>query len=107
MSESNDKHGKIYVDHPNDKSKSIGLIHGHSHSSDDFKVVGDFCYKYAKSRPTNYRGNNPANKNEFSRQTNNNDIVKQEFYEILLHENHILSAEEESNQNIESDFDEN
>ena len=75
--------------------------------SDEWKVVEDFGFKYAKRRHTKYRDNNPANIETFNRQQENNAIVKQWVDEILLEEDNKVSAEEEAQENIESDFNEN
>ena len=47
------------------------------------------------------------NINKFNRKQDNNAIVKQAYDEILLQKNNKVSAQEESHQNIESDFGEN
>ena len=62
MSESSGKNRKRYVDHLKDRSKLNFLIHVPGHSSDECKVLGDFCFKYSKSRPTKDRGNDPITK---------------------------------------------
>ena len=74
MSESADKGRKVCVDHLKDISTPTCLIHGPGHSSDQCKVLGDFGSKYAKSRPTKDRRKNPANRNIFNRQQENNAI---------------------------------
>ena len=48
MSERAGKHRKSYVYHLQDISKLTCLIHGPGHSSDEFKVLGDFGSKYSK-----------------------------------------------------------
>ena len=40
-----------------------------------YKVLGDFGSKYARSRPTKDRGQDPANRNKFNSQQESNDIV--------------------------------
>ena len=60
-----------------------------------------------QSRPTKYRGHNPANRNKFNRQQEKNDIVNSAVDEILLQEDQKVSAEKGAHENIESDFDEN
>ena len=59
MGESAGKLRKRYVDHPTGESKTC-LIHSPGHSSDKFKVLGDFDYKFAKRKPTKDHGNNPV-----------------------------------------------
>ena len=62
MSESTGNHRKRYVDNPKYISRQTCLIHGHDHSLDEYKVLGDFGYKYSKIRPTKNRRNEPATK---------------------------------------------
>ena len=62
ISESGGKRRKKYVDHPKDSSKPICLIRGPVHSSYEFKVMGDYCSKCTKVRPTKDRGHNPTKK---------------------------------------------
>ena len=68
MSESADKRRNSYADHPKDRSKLTCLIYGPVHSSDECKVLGDFCYNYSKIRPTKDRGHDHAVKKQFIRQ---------------------------------------
>ena len=68
MIESAEKRRKGYVYYPNNKSKHTCLIHGPSHSSYEWKVLGDFCYKYSKIRPTKDRDHEAATKNKFNKQ---------------------------------------
>ena len=63
------------------------------HSSDEFKVLGDFGSKYAKIRPTKDRGNDPIPRKKFNSQQNNNSIVNNAVDEIFLHANQKVSAE--------------
>ena len=67
MSESVVKRRKIYVDYPKGKSKPIFIIHGPSHSLDEWKVLEDFGSKYAKSRPTKDHSHDPLPRNKFNR----------------------------------------
>ena len=69
--------------------------------------MGDFGYMYDKSRPTKDSGKNTENRNKFNSKQENNVIVNSSDDEILLHETQKVSAEEESHENIDSDFDEN
>ena len=92
MSESSDKRRKIYVDYPEGKSKPTCIIHGSRHSSDKYNVLGYFGSKYAKIRHTNNRGNNPSNRNKYTRQQYNNTIVNSSVDEITLQENNKVSA---------------
>ena len=66
--------------------------------------MGDFVSRYVKNRPTKYRGHNPVPRNLFNRQKENDSIVNSEVDEIFLHENQNLSAENETHENVESDF---
>ena len=97
---------KIHADHPKDRPKPTCLIHGPGHSSDECKVLRDFGSRYAKSRPTKYNGHNLANRNKFNRKKYNNYIVNSAVDDILLWGKQKLSAEKESHENIESNFDE-
>ena len=76
MSERYGKIVKWYVDHPKDRYKLTFLVHDPGHSSDKCKVMGDFGYNYSKKIPTKDYGNDPADKNKFSRQQENNVIVQ-------------------------------
>ena len=107
MSESAEKRRKIYVDYPKGKSKPTCLIHGPGHSSDKYKVLGDFGSKYSKIRHTNNRGQNPENRNKYTRQQYNNAIVNSAVDEIILQENNKLSDGTEAQDIIESEFDDN
>ena len=107
MSESSDKRRKRYVDNLKGKSKPTCLIHGPRHSSDKYKVLGDFGSKYAKIRHTNNRGHNNENRNKYTRQKYNNTIVNSAVDEIILQENNKVSAGTEAQEIIESEFDEN
>ena len=49
MSDSTGKHRKRYVDHPNDIYKLTCLVYGPGNSSDKYKVLGDFGFKYYNS----------------------------------------------------------
>ena len=55
--------------------------------------------------PTKYCGNDPVPRKTFNIQQENNYIVNNAMDEILLKENQKVSAEKESHENIESDFD--
>ena len=107
MSEISGKNKKSYLDNPKDRTKHNCLIHGTGHSSDECKVLGDFGSKNSKIRITKDHGHYPTTRKEFNIQKENNDIVNHAADEILLQENNKLSAESESNENIESDIDEN
>ena len=50
----------MYVDNMKDKSKLTSLIHGHVHSSDAYKVLGDFVTKYYRGRTTKVHRREPA-----------------------------------------------
>ena len=75
VSESTVKRRKIYVQYPKVDSKPSCLIHVPVHSSDEFKVLGDFGSKHAKSRPTKDCGNDPVKIKKFNNQQENNAIV--------------------------------
>ena len=107
MSESADKRRKIYVDYPKGKYKPTCLIHGPGHSSDKYKVLGDFGSKYAKIRHANNRGHNNKNRNKYTRQQYNNTIVNIAVDEIILQENNKVSSRTEAQDIIESEFDDN
>ena len=62
MSDISGKHRKRYVDHPKGRYKLTCLINCPRHSSDQFKVLGDFSSKYSKSRPTKDLGREPTTK---------------------------------------------
>ena len=68
------KRRKIYVDNPKGKSKPTSIIHVPGNSLDEYKVLGDFFYKYPKIRPIDDRGNDPAKGIFFNRQQENNHI---------------------------------
>ena len=59
MSESAEKHRKVYVDHPTGELK-VCIIHGLGHSSDECKVLGDFGSKYVKGNTIKDRRNHPV-----------------------------------------------
>ena len=107
MSKSSNKCRKRYVDNPKGKSKPTCLIYVPGHSSDKYKVLGDFGSKYAKIRHYNNRGHNPENKTKYTRQQYNNDIVNSAVDQILLKEDNKVSAGTEAQEIIESEFDEN
>ena len=105
MSEIAVKHRKMYVDHPKDISRLICLIHGPGNSSDECKVLGEFCCRYSKSRPTKDYGHDPVTiKNQYT--ARENDIVQHAVDGITLQQNNKLSAEDEAHGNIDSEIDE-
>ena len=69
--------------------------------------MGYFGSKYAKIRHTNNRGQNPENRNKYTRQQYNNAIVNSAVDEIILQEDNKVSAGTEAQEIIESEFDEN
>ena len=75
-----------------DRSKHTCFIHCPGNSSYEFKVLWDFGLKYSKRRPTKYRGNEPATKNKFNRQQENNAIVNHAVDDIILQESNKASA---------------
>ena len=105
MSESSVKRRKRYLVYPKGESKTC-LINSPWNSSDEWKVLGDFGYTYINTRPTKDHGNNPAPRNKFNRQQENNAIVNSAVDKILLQENEKVSSVREAHENIESDFDE-
>ena len=86
-------------------SKPKCLIHAPGNFSDECKFLGDFGFKYVKIIPTKYRERDPVPRKTFNTQQENNYIVNNAVDEILLQENQKVSAEKESHENIESDFD--
>ena len=106
MSESAGKRRYIYIDYPKGNSKTICLIHGPIHSSDECKVLGDFDSKYVIKRHTKDFGHDTVKINKFNRQQDNNAIVNSEVDELLLKENQKVNDEKEEHENSESDFDE-
>ena len=81
--ESTGKRRKRHVDTPTGRSK-ICLIHGLGHSSEEYKVLGDFVNKYVNSIPTKNHGIRPVPRENFNRQKESNDIVNNAVDEILL-----------------------
>ena len=77
------------------------LLLGPGHSSDKYKVQGDFGSKYAKIRHTNNRGHNHENSNKYTRQHYNNTIVNSAVDEIIVQENNKVSAWTESQEVID------
>ena len=67
ISDSNIKLRKRYVENPKDRYKLICHIHGPGHSSDKFKVLVEFSYKYSKIRLTKEHMQEPATKKKFIR----------------------------------------
>ena len=106
-SESSDKRRKRYVYHLKGKYKPTCLLLGPGHSSDKYKVLGDFGSNYAKIRHTSNRGHNHENSNKYTRQQYNNTIVNSAVDEIIVQENNKVSAWTESQEVIESEFDKN
>ena len=100
MSESTGKGVKRYVYIPRDRSKPTCHFHGPCQSSDECKVFGDFGSKYSKRRHTKDCRHNPATRNKFNRQKENNAIVNNSVDEILLQENNKVVAEAEAHQDI-------
>ena len=74
MIESYVKRRKRYVNNTKDKYKLTFLIHGPGNSSYKCKVLGDFGSKYFKIIPNKYHGREPATKNKFIIQKDNNII---------------------------------
>ena len=66
MSKSSGERRKIYVDYQKGRSKTTCLVHGFGHLSVEWKVLGDFGSKYAKSRPTKDNRHDPANRKKFN-----------------------------------------
>ena len=67
----------------------------------------DIGSKYAKIRHYNNRGHNPSNKNEYTRQQYNNSVVNSAVDDIIFQEYNKVSSGTESQEIIESEFDEN
>ena len=103
--ESDGKRRKRHVDSQSEKSKTC-LIPGHGHSSEEFKVLGDFGTKYVNSRPTKDHRSNPLPIKTINRQQGNNSIINNAVYEILLTENQKIKFCEGSTKLFDSDYDE-
>ena len=86
------------------KSKTC-LIQGPSHSSDEYKLLGDFGVKYVKVKPNKDRGNHHVTKNKLNRQQENNAILNNSLNEILLHEIRKVSDAKEAVELLEYDYD--
>ena len=97
---------KRYLEYPKGKSKNC-FIHGPEHSSYESKVLGDFFFKYVKSRPTKDQNHDPVIRKEFNRQQENNDFSNIAVDGILPHKNKKVSDENKAPENIESKFDDN
>ena len=65
------------------KSKPTCIIHAPVNSPDECKVLGDFGFKYTKSRPTKEYSNNTLARNKFTRQQEKNDNVNSAVNESL------------------------
>ena len=107
MSESSRNLRKRYVDHLNDRYKLTFLVNGTGHSSDECKVLEDFCSKYSKARPTKDHRLQPETKNKFNRHQENNYIVNHAVGDIILQENKKLSVNDEAQENVDSEVNEN
>ena len=83
------------------------LIHRHQHSSDEYKVLGDFDAKYAKCNPTKDHGYDPVPRNFLKRHQENNAIINNVVDEILLNETQKVGAAMEAPEFLDSDYDEN
>ena len=104
MSENYGKRRKRYVDYPKYRSKLAYIIHEPVHSSDKCKVLGDFCSKYSKIRPTKGHGQEPANIEKFNRKQDNNAMFQHVVDDTSLQEENKLSTEYESHENIDSEI---
>ena len=91
---------KRYVDHLKYRPKLTCLIHGPGHSSYECKFLGDFGYKYSKSRPTKYCRQDPAKMKKCKRQKENNSISQHAVDQIILKEKSKFSAEDEAQESI-------
>ena len=100
MIESAGKHSKIYVEYTKGKYKPTCIIHGPGHSLYECKVLGDFCSKYDKIRPTDDPGYGLTKIRKFNRQHYKNDVVNSAVNEILMHEYQRVSADKGAHENI-------
>ena len=82
-------------------------VHVPGNFSDERKVLGDFGYKYVKSKTTKDLWNNLALRQIFNRHQDNNHIFNSAVDEILMHENEKLIAMKEAHKKFESIFDDN
>ena len=96
-----------YVDHPQGRSKHTCLIRGPSHSSDECKVLVNFCFNYSKSRPTKDRWHDTTTINKLNRHQEKILIVNHALDEIILRVNNKVSAEAEAHEIIGFDIGEN
>ena len=62
------------------------------HYYDECKVLGEFGAKHVKANPTKYHGNHNSPKNKSNSQQENNSIINNVVYEILLNETQKVSA---------------
>ena len=106
MGESSDKHRKWYADRPSGKTKTC-LIHGHGNYSDECKVLGYFGANYSESNPTKDSENHPVQAKILNIQQENNDIVNNMVYEILLYETQKLGAAKEAPEFLDPEYDDN
>ena len=67
--------------------------------------MGDVGYNYSKRRPKKYHVKELATKKIFSRQKENNAIVKNVVDYIILQDNKKITVEYESHENINSEVD--
>ena len=102
MSESAGKRSKRYEYHLNDRSKITCIIYGPGHSSDEYKVLGDFGSNYAKIRPNKDHRHDPATNKNFGRHQDNNDIVQHAVNEIILQKKKI-TVKDETHKNIDDE----
>ena len=106
ISQSADLCRKRYVDHTEGRSKLNCLVHSPGHSSDECKVLRNFCSKYFKRRPNKYCIQEPSPQKEFFRQQYNNSIVQNSVDELILQENKKLGVKYETHENIYDELDE-
>ena len=95
MGESSDKRRKIYVYRSTGEMKTC-LIHIPGHSSDECKVLVDFCANYAKGRHTKDHNNYPVPRRNFNRRKGNNAIINNVVDEILPNETQKVSTTREA-----------
>ena len=81
------------------------LIHGPGNVSDKCKILINFGFNYAKSRPNKELRQDPANKKKVGIQQENNYIVQHAVDEIILQEKN-SKRKDETHENIDSEVDE-
>ena len=87
INESASKRRKRCVDHPKDISKLICLICGPGNSSNECKILGDFVTSYAKVGTNKDCSHDPATKERFILNKENNNAIQHAVDEIIPQDN--------------------